>query len=410
MNEFRVNKHITLKLENNKTNIYVNEELFDQCKYLLLDIPIKTYEALEEIESVDEAVERLDKSMEGAGKKNIEFPSEVEFWGHCSSIQVWNESKYDTRLLHRSLAFPLLKKLADLGDQLAKIKLREEIVERFESGFFPVVEYLINENYFKYFKKEEILEILLESEEEKKVINELRVVLERDFYLVAEMGFYDEREPSHSRHKTPFSIMVQNKHVVGIDLTSCQLKEIPKSIFQLSSLKKLYLDHNEIELIPREFEKLTILEQLSLKGNKIESLPNFIAKLRLLKDLGLEINRLQVVSESILKLNSLESLHLGYNFIKLIPNNIGKLQSLENLDLEHNEIKEIPTSIGNLKSLENLNLEDNFIKKIPKTVKDLKSPLFIRLINNPLTSEAYEFIEELKKSRKYIIMKVGQPF
>ena len=36
--EFKINKYITLKLENCKTNIYVEGELFNQCKFLLLNI------------------------------------------------------------------------------------------------------------------------------------------------------------------------------------------------------------------------------------------------------------------------------------------------------------------------------------------------------------------------------------
>ncbi len=43
-----------------------------------------------------------------------------EFWGHCSNLQAWAEYGYDTRLLHPNLAFPLLEKLATVGDPIAK--------------------------------------------------------------------------------------------------------------------------------------------------------------------------------------------------------------------------------------------------------------------------------------------------
>ena len=39
--EFIVSDFISLKLENGKTSLYVNEKLFNQCKYLLLEIPEK---------------------------------------------------------------------------------------------------------------------------------------------------------------------------------------------------------------------------------------------------------------------------------------------------------------------------------------------------------------------------------
>lgn len=40
MKEFIINKYLTLKLENEKTFIYVNGERFRQCNYLLLNIPV----------------------------------------------------------------------------------------------------------------------------------------------------------------------------------------------------------------------------------------------------------------------------------------------------------------------------------------------------------------------------------
>jgi len=38
--KFQINQYITLKLEYNKTAIYINNERFINCKYLLLNIPI----------------------------------------------------------------------------------------------------------------------------------------------------------------------------------------------------------------------------------------------------------------------------------------------------------------------------------------------------------------------------------
>ncbi len=38
--KFKVNKYITLRLENSKTVIYVRGKKFQQCKYLFLDIPV----------------------------------------------------------------------------------------------------------------------------------------------------------------------------------------------------------------------------------------------------------------------------------------------------------------------------------------------------------------------------------
>lgn len=105
--EFKVNEYITLKLEDDTTIIYVNNERFNQCKYLLLEIPVKEIDSFDEIESVDEAAEKLNHQLETTSDTPQEFniAPEVEFWGHCSNLQVWKENNYNTRLLHSNLAF-----------------------------------------------------------------------------------------------------------------------------------------------------------------------------------------------------------------------------------------------------------------------------------------------------------------
>ncbi len=154
--ELRVNDHLVLKLENNRTNIYVGGRLFSHCKYLLLNIEYNEFKKYDELESIDEAAEKLGDSMHGVGFGKYHVSPETEFWGHCSNIQAWYENKYDTRLLHRNLAFPLLKALINSGDPLAKRVLKEEIAERLESGYPSVVLYLINENYLNYLNQEEL--------------------------------------------------------------------------------------------------------------------------------------------------------------------------------------------------------------------------------------------------------------
>ncbi|MHA2269569.1 MAG: hypothetical protein ACXAB8_17360 [Promethearchaeota archaeon] len=151
--EFKVNEYITLKLEHGKTNIYVNDKRFRQCKFLLLEIPIERMSAFDEIESIDQAAERSDAFLERSTHK---LDPETEFWGHCSNLQVWVENNYNTRLLHRNLAFPLLKKLTDCGDPLAKRVFEKEIAKRAESKYPPVILYLLKNKYLNYLNFEQL--------------------------------------------------------------------------------------------------------------------------------------------------------------------------------------------------------------------------------------------------------------
>ena len=161
--EFKVNEHITLRLEEDKTIIYVDDEPFDQCKYLLLNIPVEEISSFDEIDSVDAAAERLDHSEEPREGKVQNIPPEVEFWGHCSNMQVWYENNYDTRLLHSNLAFPLLSKLTRLGDSIAKHVFKEEIAKRLIHGTLSTVIYLLIENYIVYLNDDELNSIINEN-------------------------------------------------------------------------------------------------------------------------------------------------------------------------------------------------------------------------------------------------------
>jgi tetratricopeptide (TPR) repeat protein len=161
MREFEINKYFSLKFEDNKTYIYVGNERFHKCKYLLLNIPIDKIQTFDQIESIDEAAEKLDKTMETEAYK-VDIPPETEFWGHCSNLQVWAEHDYNTRLLHSNLAFSLLKKLVEVGDPIAKKVFKDEIAERFSSGYEPVAIYLIQEDYLNYLNDEELKTLIEE--------------------------------------------------------------------------------------------------------------------------------------------------------------------------------------------------------------------------------------------------------
>lgn len=56
MEEFTINEYLSLKLEDETTNIYVNNKKILRCKYILIDIPIETLDN-DEFESIDEYID-----------------------------------------------------------------------------------------------------------------------------------------------------------------------------------------------------------------------------------------------------------------------------------------------------------------------------------------------------------------
>jgi len=81
-------------------------------------------------------------------------------------LDAWSKHKYDTRLLHRTLAFLILKALTEVGDQVAKAVFKEEIIRKeirnWSSNYYR---YLIREDFIRKYVKNEPNEAFLESGE-----------------------------------------------------------------------------------------------------------------------------------------------------------------------------------------------------------------------------------------------------
>jgi len=161
MLKYTINKFLDLRLEDGKTNIYVNNQLFMHCKYILLNISTENRESSIKINSIDEVVEKLDQSFEFSREMTVNVTPEVLFWAHCSNLQAWYENNYNSCLIHSNLAFPLLKELNKAGDLKARKVFKEEVAKRFESKNLSVIQFILKNNYLDYLTKEE-LEIVLE--------------------------------------------------------------------------------------------------------------------------------------------------------------------------------------------------------------------------------------------------------
>ena len=69
MDRFQINEYLALELDEDTTYIYVKDKdddwrSFKQCKYLLLNIPVDDISSFDEIDSVDDAEERLARALE----------------------------------------------------------------------------------------------------------------------------------------------------------------------------------------------------------------------------------------------------------------------------------------------------------------------------------------------------------
>jgi len=189
MKEFKINELLKLRLENNKTYIYIDNVKIIQCKYLLLNEFNLFYENNDlrpkEL-SIDAQSKNLNHSLELIEEEEYVIPPEVEFWAHSSNLQAWYEHSYNTQLLHSNLAFPLLRKLSQAGDLTAKKVFKEEIKERFREGNLNVMVFLVIEGYLDELNIEESDDLFqeLDFETYKNLQNLLKKAKKKDVFII----------------------------------------------------------------------------------------------------------------------------------------------------------------------------------------------------------------------------------
>ncbi|KKM89150.1 hypothetical protein LCGC14_1251600 [marine sediment metagenome] len=184
MREYKINDFLTLCLQDGKTIIYVKDERFLQCIRLAIHIPENNIDLYENIDSIDQAVETFEEHLLenialGENPEGYEsfISAEEEFQGHCSNLQVWYENGYNNKLLKSNLSFPLLKKLSEVGDPLAKRIFKEELFESFINGAPRTKLYLIQEEYEKFLNNQEISSLVEQIIESNKIVDSYLDVL-----------------------------------------------------------------------------------------------------------------------------------------------------------------------------------------------------------------------------------------
>ena len=362
--EFKINDYITLKLDNNKTFIYVKGERFKQCKYLLLNIKIDEITFLDEIDSVDEAAAKLDNNLNRVDY--VEIPPEVEFWGHCSNLQVWVEYDYNTRLLHSNLAFPLLKELAIVGDPIAKKVFKEEIAYRLSSKYLPVIRYLIEGGYIEFLNEEELK--IAYSEFDHVIINN---------ESIPAIGEKLDLSYRNINSISEIKGLEDCTYLKKLKLSHNKIKKI-EGLELLNKLQELQLGHNQIEKI-EGLETLTSLEELFLGSNKIQKIER-LGSLTNLRDLNLNNNQIKNI-EGLNTLINLNALELNHNKVQKVEG-LNTLTNLRELYLAHNQIRKIE-GLDVLNNLRKLFLSYNQVHKIEglDTLSNLRD---LSLKGNPI--------------------------
>ena len=423
MKEFVIDKYLSLKLEDNRTNIYVNDKLFLQCKHLLLNV--KSGEIIDQflrISSIDEAEITLDKSLEGSEERQDSvIAPEIEFWAHCSNLQVWAENNYDTRLLHRNLAFPLIHSLAIAGDNKAKHAFKEEIAKRLSSGNENVTEFLINEKYIDFLNYEERITAVL-NPAEADVLLDLEEFTGNHFKQAGSLESFNtgvELEPSQQflvKNRSVNALLIYwydkpdmplpesiniFKNLERLIYMGENITKLPESIKELNLLKYVYLSSETLEKFPEPLIELIHLERLFINSPALTEFPESLDKLKNLRDLGLGKN-IEKIPKSILNLKGLENLYLNGNPLIRLPLFICSLERIKRLNIRNTKLEKLPESIFELKNLEYLNIKKNMINEIPESLLKMKRLKIFFVDEKMLTEKSLKILKILKKKGVFV--------
>ena len=205
------------------------------------------------------------------------------------------------------------------------------------------------------------------------------------------------------------------KEITYIDLSTANIKELPKELYDLGSVEKISLEHNELKDLPEGIGSFTNLSTIELGYNKFEGLPTVLCEVSNLESLGLQGNKFKKNEKfwsDLNKLVNLKFLDVSENSFGAFPIDLSPLQSLESiklsstglkkeklvkmleglaslpqlseLDISSCEIAKIPDEISALENLKSINLSYNKFKEFPLKLNKLNRLESFSLDGNPV--------------------------
>ncbi|MDW7693303.1 leucine-rich repeat protein [Flammeovirgaceae bacterium SG7u.111] len=188
------------------------------------------------------------------------------------------------------------------------------------------------------------------------------------------------------------------KEVSDLNLTACNLTELPAAIQSYSKLEHLRIGDNHIEKLDINFSQFKKLQSLYADNCKLNYIADTFHDCNNLEDVHISNNELEVLPASLFKCESKwysgKRIIARKNKIKSIGGNTsgnrGLLKSISNifsksegadpakkirlraLDLMENQLEEVPPILWELEEIDELKLDQNPIKTFPADFKKLK--------------------------------------
>ncbi|XP_074600269.1 FLII actin remodeling protein [Brevipalpus obovatus] len=197
------------------------------------------------------------------------------------------------------------------------------------------------------------------------------------------------------------------KHLLVLDLSRNQLREVPVELEHTKGLLVLNLNHNQIETVPNQlFINLIDLMYLDLSYNKLETLPPQLRRLVNLQTLDLSYNPLgNNQLRQLPSLVSLRSLNLRNTQRTLVnlPPSLESSVNLTDLDLSDNQLESVPPVLNTIPNLRRLNLSGNYISSLDQDFGSLwKNLNTLNLSRNKLKTLPSSICRLVRLRRLYV--------
>lgn len=170
-----------------------------------------------------------------------------------------------------------------------------------------------------------------------------------------------------------------------LDLSDCNLMEVPPEVCNLKGLEELSLAGNHLIHLPGDISKLAYLQKLQLSGNYLESLPDSLCDLTELEGFWAHGNLLRALPDNFGNLNKLHTISLAGNRLGSLPGSISGLVNLKDLGLQGNELAEAPAELGALSALKKLTMHGNQLQHIAQEIGQLTNLQELHLQGNLLS-------------------------
>jgi uncharacterized protein YwqG len=154
-------------------------------------------------------------------------------------------------------------------------------------------------------------------------------------------------------------------------MTELKEEDSTADVAKFENLRYLNLSFESIQDL-NTLNRLKNLEELRLASDVTQEFPSAIFEMDSLKSLWLSL-KLKSIAQGISKLQNLEALDLRNNELKTIPDEVVELRKLCRLNLSGNQLTSLPERIGEMVALEKLEIKNNPFTSLPKSLCNIQT-------------------------------------